>query len=158
MSYPCWGEYRIEPLESHEVPELATALAALDPWNTLGYSPAALTRYLTRPDPALHRYALRARDTTAGVLSVRHPWLLGPYLELLAILPAHQDQGLGRKALRWIEEHPEWHPKNVWVTVSDFNERARAFYRRAGYCEVAALPGLVSPGRAEILLRKEIAA
>jgi ribosomal protein S18 acetylase RimI-like enzyme len=150
------GEPRIQPLESCEAPELAAALADLDPWRTLGYSSAALTRYFTRPDPALYRYALGVRRGTSGVLCVRHPWLLGPYLEFLAILPAHQHRGLGQKALRWLEEHPEWRPRNVWVTVSDFNERARAFYRGAGYCEVVALPDLVAPGRAEILLRKEI--
>ncbi len=45
---------------------------------------------------------------------------------------------------------------NLWTTVSDFNESARAFYARLGFQEVSELPGLVSDDASEFLLRRRL--
>jgi len=44
--------------------------------------------------------------------------------------------------------------KNMFACVSDFNEPARAFYRRQGYQEIGPMPNFLIPGSAELLLRK----
>jgi ribosomal protein S18 acetylase RimI-like enzyme len=38
--------------------------------------------------------------------------------------------------------------------VSDFNEQARAFYKKHGYQEIGPMPNFLIPGSAEMLLRK----
>jgi ribosomal protein S18 acetylase RimI-like enzyme len=46
---------------------------------------------------------------------------------------------------------------NLWLCVSAFNSRAIAFYERQGFQPVADLPDLVTPGFAELLMRKRLA-
>jgi GNAT superfamily N-acetyltransferase len=141
----------IRPLEDADTPALAEALAAMDPWARLGFSAKGLAAYLTRPDPALRRMVLLRDGQPAGVVALRAPWLRGPFIELLAILPGHQGAGLGRAAIQWAVEQAGG---NLWVTVSAFNESARAFYAATGFQEVASLPDLVAEGFEEVLMRR----
>ena len=148
---------RLRPLEPGDPLALAEQLAKIDPWKGLDYGAEALARYLGRPDPALIRFAVEhGADSRAGLLAVRNPWLRGPYVELLAIFPAHQGHGLGAKVIAWTAIQASMSSANLWACVSDFNAPARRFYAAQGFAEVAPLDGLVSPGQSEILLRKRL--
>jgi GNAT superfamily N-acetyltransferase len=95
------------------------------------------------------------RENEAGVVSVRHPWLKGPYLELLALLPEAQNQGIGSRIIAWFESTALSHgSRNLWVCASSFNARAVRFYERHGFARAVTLPGLVADGYDEVLLRK----
>lgn len=143
------------PLRPEHVPALAAALAGLEPWRTLGYSAAGLGAYLARADAALTRVVVERDGAAVAVLALRRPWLRGPSIELLAVLPAAQGLGLGRVLVEWAAAQGG---DNLWACVSAFNAPARAFYARQGFDEVAALPDLVAAGADEILLRKRISA
>ena len=80
----------------------------------------------------------------------------GPYLQMLAILPAHQNQGIGSRILGWFEEEAREHFRNLWLCVSGFNFDAQRFYQAHGYALVATLDGLMRDGDAELLMRKRI--
>ena len=43
-------------------------------------------------------------DKIAGVVAIRSPWLRGPYLELLCVLPDFQRQRIGADVLQWMEQ------------------------------------------------------
>ncbi len=133
---------------------LGRALASLDPWLTLEYQAEGLCHYLSEPDHFLGRFIITVEDFTAGVVCVRHPWLKGSLLELIAILPPYQRRGLGREVMKWLERESQGTYRNIWVLVSDFNQKARAFYRHLGYRETTRLEDLVKPGYDEFLLRK----
>ena len=92
----------------------------------------------------------------AGAIVVVCPWLSGPYLQMLAILPAHQNQGIGSRILGWFEEEAREHFRNLWLCVSGFNFDAQRFYQAHGYALVATLDGLMRDGDAELLMRKRI--
>ncbi len=92
----------------------------------------------------------------AGIISVRYPWLRGPYLELLGLFPDYQGVGLGSELLRWFEQQARLANPNAWVLVSAFNHKARAFYERRGFVAIGAIEALVKPGYDEILLRKVV--
>jgi GNAT superfamily N-acetyltransferase len=130
-------------------------MASMDPWRRLGYGVSALQRYLVTDSPALVRHEIAVEGECAGVVAVRAPWLRGPYLELLAVLPAHQGRGIGAAVLRWLEAEAA-PARNLWVMVSAFNEGARRFYARHGFVEVGAVPGLVREGFDEVLMRKAL--
>ena len=145
----------LRPPTVGEARELGLACAAIDPWLTLGYEAAALGAYLERADSSLHRFAILWDGRAAGVLALRWPWLRGPFIEMLAVLPAHQGRGLARAALSWAETRTSTVTGNIWSSVSDFNAPGRAFWAHQGFEEVADLPGLIAEG-SEILLRRRI--
>ncbi len=127
----------------------------MPPWSVTGTSAEAITRYLAAEGDGARRYVIDIGGAPAGAAALRYPWLKGPYLELLALLPKHQGQGIGAAFLRWFEEEARRHEaRNLWVCASRFNAGALAFYRRHGFAETAALPDLVASGFDEILLRK----
>ena len=152
-----FGTLHLRPLAPDAHRRLAEALAAIPPWSTLGSSADALTQNLQAEEPGTQRYAIVVDSTLAGVLSVRLPWLKGPYIELLAILPGFQRHGIGTAVLSFVEaEAKRLGARNVWVCGSQFNKDALHFYKRNGFCEVASLPDLVTDGFAETLLRKTL--
>lgn len=146
----------LRPLDAPDCAPLAQALTAMDPWARLSYGAAALEGYLKRQDPALTRWVIERQGQTSGILALRSPWLRGPYIELLAILPHFQGNGLGGKVMDWAARHAAEIAPNLWACVSDFNTPARAFYARHGFEEVTGLDGLVTAGMSEILLRRRL--
>ncbi len=146
----------LRPLAEGEAERLGTLCAAFDPYRRLGQSAGALTAYLQRPDPALFRFAIETNAALAGVVAVRSPWLRGPFLEMLALLPDARGRGLGRQTVDWVATQAGLVAANLWTTVSDFNETARAFYLRLGFAAVSELPGLIAEGSTEILLRRRL--
>ncbi len=145
---------RLVPITDGSAETLSRVLVAMDPWRTLGYRSTGLFGYLTRPDPGLYRRAVVVDDALAGVLCVRYPWLHGPFLELLAVLPLFKGRGTGAHLLAWLEDKAQSVAPNLWTTVSSFNTEAQRFYRRHGFEPVARLDGLIQPNFDEILLRK----
>lgn len=142
----------IRPLAAADIARLAPALAGMDPWLTLGYTASGLAAYLARDDGALTRVVAERDGLLAGLLALRRPWLRGPYIELLAVLPGAQGAGVGRALVDWAMVQAGG--GNLWACVSAFNAPARAFYARAGFVEMAPLADLVAAGRDEILLRR----
>lgn len=137
-----------------EALDLGNRLAAMDPWLTLDVGAKALAGYLVRDDPALFRYAVQVEGRLAGVVCIRHPWLRGPYIELLGITRDYQNLRLGSEIMAFVEQEARLLSHNLWVITSEFNVKARRFYERHGFLEISHLPGLVKPGYVEILLRK----
>jgi GNAT superfamily N-acetyltransferase len=134
---------------------LAAKIAAIAPWSVMDYPADALARFLRASDYGASRYLIEVDGVEAGAMAVRYPWLKGPYLELLAILPPFQGNGLGAKIMAWFEGRAsQLGARNLWVCASAFNDRALRFYARHGFAPAATVPGLVADGYDEILLRK----
>jgi ribosomal protein S18 acetylase RimI-like enzyme len=127
----------------------------MPPWSEMAYPAGKLAAFLAAPDEGARRYLIEVEGGEAGVVSVRDPWLKGPYLELLAVLPPFQNQGIGSSVLDWLERAARAQAaRNLWVCASSFNAGALRFYERQGFVRVGELPGLVTDGFDEILLRK----
>jgi GNAT superfamily N-acetyltransferase len=137
-------------LAAGEAELLAEACVGFDPYRRLGYRAETLVAYLSRPDAALQRSALEYDGALIGVVCLRRPWLRGPLLEMLALLPSAQNQGLGGEIVARLQDEAG---ANLWATVSDFHTPARRFYARHGFVELCPLPDLVRPGLSELLLR-----
>ena len=148
------GGCRLRPLEAADAAPLAAALVELDPWRTLGFRQEPLADYLERDDAALARFVVE-REAPIGLVAVRSPWLRGPSIELLALLPAAQGTGIGGQLVAWAAAQAA-PAANLWACVSAFNAPARAFYARHGFVETATLRDLATAGFDEILLRKRL--
>ena len=146
----------LSPLKNEYVSPISMILCSMDPWLTLEYRPDVFEFYLLRADAALSRYAVMISGTVAGVLSLRSPWLSGPFIELMALFEGFQGKGVGRRLIDWICDHFE--AANLWTTVSSFNLKAQRFYSNAGFVQMAILEDLIKGGWDELLLRKKMAA
>ncbi len=146
----------IDALGGAEAQSIAATLAAMDPWLTLGYRAQTLAKGLQVQHPDLTRFLAVRNGVTQALVAVRHPWLRGAYIELFAVLPQAQGQGIGRAALAFIEDAYRDRASNLWLLVSGFNPGARCFYERQGFGPIGVIPDLVVPGQDEILMRKII--
>ena len=144
------------PLTEEQARAVAQMLAASEPWASLKFSADALRGYLMRDDPALRRYLVSVDHDLAGVVCVRHPWLRGPYIELLGMFPNYRGRGIGKQVLAWAEKEARLESKNLWVVASSFNRQALSFYQSLGFYPIGPIQGLVSPEHDEILLRKRL--
>jgi GNAT superfamily N-acetyltransferase len=146
---------RLVALEPAGARRLAEAIVAIPPWSVMAYPAEALARFLSAADDGASRFRLEVDGVEAGAVSIRFPWLKGPYLELLALLPPFQRQGIGAGLLTWFETEASAHgARNAWVCASSFNDGALRFYERHGFRAEAMLRGLVADGYDEVLLRK----
>ena len=105
---------------------------------------------------ALRRYVIVTQNHTSGVVCVRYPWLRGSYLELIGLDAAIQGRGVGADIMDWLEAQTRLASRNVWILVSSFNTKARAFYERRGYQEIGPIKDFIEPGYDEVLLRKSV--
>lgn len=134
---------------------LSQHLSQMSPWNVLSYTADQLSTYLLSTDPGLYKYQIMVEKQVVGIVCIRYPWLRGAYLELIAIYPQWQQQGIGPQIICWFEQELNYATlKNLWVLVSSFNEKAKLFYQRAGFKEIGPVEDLVKIGYTEILLRK----
>ena len=143
-------------LTSQQALEIAEMLSVSEPWKTLNFSTASLTDYLMREDPSLRKYAVAVDGILVGVICIRHPWLRGPYIELLGLFPNSRGKGIGKQLIAWAETEARREAKNLWVIASSFNHQALNFYQGLGFLPVGSLQGLVTPEHDEILLRKSL--
>lgn len=81
-----------------------------------------------------------------------------PYLRLIAVDEYLRGSGVGSVLLEEFERRTASVGRDWCLLVSDFNEKARAFYRAHGYREVGALPDFARPGITEIIMVKKRAA
>ncbi len=142
------------PLTNEQAQAIAEMLAASEPWASLKFSAASLARYLVREDASLYRYLVSVDGEPAGVICVRHPWLRGPYIELLGMSPNYRGRGIGKQVIAWAEREARREAKNLWVVASSFNHEALDFYQRLGFYPIGPIQGLITPEHDEILLRK----
>ena len=135
---------------------LAEQLSEILPWRRIALGSQNLMAHFLAKDPALFRFAVFVNEECVGAVSVRFPWLKGPYLELLGLNPAFQGQGIGRAVLHWFEGEAPPGTRNAWMLCSDFNEAALGFYEALGYEKVTLIESLYAAGFDDFLLRKKL--
>ena len=77
-----------------------------------------------------------------------------PYIRQIAVRKELRRQGIGKKLLSFIEEiaFKDW--SKLFLTVSDFNRRAKKLYQEIGFEEVGLVPDLFKDGVAEHVMVK----
>jgi diamine N-acetyltransferase len=147
----------LEPMTVEAAQVLGPAVAAIDPWKRYGFDGAALARGFETTGDGAVRFQVRVDGVQGGVVIVRSPWLTGPYLQMLALLPGFSGRGVGATVLRWFEETARVsNARNIWLCVAGFNVDAQRLYRRHGFELVGMLPDLLQDGVDEIMMRKKV--
>jgi ribosomal protein S18 acetylase RimI-like enzyme len=153
---PSGSRITLARLSPGEAEALGEAFATMDPWATYGMTPSRLAAFFAAEEEGCARRAIRLDGELAGVVAVRFPWLHGPYLQFLGLLPGRQGQGVGAVVLDWMADEAPAGSRNLWLCVSAINTRARAFYERHGYALAAELPALAADHMDELLLRRHL--
>jgi len=130
----------------------------MEPWRSLGYQVATLSRYLRRKaregGVVVAERSKGDKKELLGILVFQPDFLLGNFIALLAVQPDCVGQGVGRALMAHIEKATFAHRRWLYVSSDSGNLQATRFYRKLGFKTVARLPGLIRPNRTEILLRK----
>jgi diamine N-acetyltransferase len=149
----------LSAIAANEADALGALLVAIEPWSHYGTTAANLASLFAPAADGGIRLALRSHDcpTPIGVAVIRHPWLAGPYMQFLAIIPGYQRRGLGHAILNWFEaEARSGGARNAWICAVSINSGALKLYANHGYERVAVLDDLIKPGLDEILMRKKL--
>jgi ribosomal-protein-alanine N-acetyltransferase len=144
----------IRNMDSDDREAVVRLLGESDPWRTLGYTQDDWKRIFCPIPQGRDCYVALLDGHVAGVAIVKQKFLLGDYLELMGVAVWARQKGIGGRLLRHIEELVFGRTKNLFACVSDFNESARAFYKKHGYQEIGPMPNFLILGSTEILLRK----
>lgn len=144
----------IRSMDPDDRESVVQLLGESDPWKRLGYSKDDWNRIFCPTPQGRDCYVALFDRQVAGVAIVKQKFLLGDYLELLGVAVWARQRGIGGHLLQHIEEQVFTRTKNLFACVSDFNESARAFYKKHGYQEIGPMPNFLIPGSAELLLRK----
>jgi len=127
-----------------------------EPWITLQYGDADV-QGIVRSVAGANLLVASANGRPVGFALSAPGILLGEYLKILVVEPELQSRGVGRHLMEELERRAFRHWPNVYLCVSDFNDRGRRFYRRLGYHEVGVLRDLLLPDKHEVLMRKSVA-
>lgn len=149
--------FALEPLARSETLRLGAALSAIEPWATYRLAAAQLVGFLARDEPDAPRFAILRGETIIGAAVIHHPWLHGPYLQFLGLVPGEQGAGAGGQVLDWMQAEVAGRARNLWLCVTAGNTRAQAFYARHGFALAATFDGLAADGIDELLMRKRLA-
>ncbi|UVT15438.1 MAG: GNAT family N-acetyltransferase [Nitrospira sp.] len=141
-------------MDSDDREAVVRLLEESDPWKTLGYTKDDWNRIFCPIPQGRDCYVVDLDGHVAGIAIVKQKFLLGDYLELLGVAGWVRHKGIGGQLLGHIEQLVFERTKNLFACVSDFNEPARAFYKKHGYQEIGPMPNFLIPGSAEMLLRK----
>lgn len=144
-------------LSSAEAKTISESLVEIDPWRTLKTKSTRFANHFSKNSEEGGTWGIFLESKLIGVVSIKPDWLMGPYLELLGLLPDGQGLKLGTAVLNWMEtEARRFNSRNLFLCVSDFNLNAIEFYKKQGFSEVALLEGLIVDNHGEYLMRKQL--
>lgn len=135
-----------------EIVSCASWMAACDPWKRLGIDADALVASMS--DPLRETHFAWVGTEVVGVVTLLMYGALRGYIQLLAVHPSRQGQGIGSRLLDFAEQRIFAEVPNVFICASSFNVGAQRLYERQGYSTVGQLTDYLVKGYAEILMRK----
>lgn len=149
------AELSIQPISTDaERAACARIMATSEPWVTLGQTYEQGYRLLCATDREI--YVARTGGVVAGFAIVSMQGILSGYLQTIAVAAPFRSRGYGAQLLRFVEARVFRERPNVFLFVSSFNLRARAFYESLGYEFVGEIKDFLVRGYGECLMRKTI--
>jgi ribosomal protein S18 acetylase RimI-like enzyme len=130
----------------------ATIMSTSEPWITLRRDFTASLAAVT--DPARETYVAIDESGVVGLIILNMRGAFIGYIQSVAVRADRRGGGIGSRLIAFAEERILRDARNVFLCVSSFNDRARAFYARLGYEPVGELKDFVVRGHSEGLLRK----
>lgn len=149
-------QLKINKATPDELNWAATLLSATDPWLTLGIKPEKILESCKNPE---HRvYIAHFQDNACGVIIIHPNGLAGsPYIKSIAVEKDFRSSGVGAALIQFAENQFRSTSRYIFLCVSSFNSRARAFYEKLGYTVIGEFKDYIIDGASEILMSKRLA-
>ena len=151
-------QVEIREIEEPDIAECVTMVPQIEPWVTLGATPAEMEPYFRRLLGREEAFVAVLDGQVVGFATISRGFLYGCYVRRLAVKEGLRSRGIGRQLMRFIESYTFARYPNLFLCVSASNTRAQKFYRELGYQVVGELTDFIMQGHSEILLRKSTAA
>jgi ribosomal protein S18 acetylase RimI-like enzyme len=133
----------------------AGLMASSEPWITLNRGLDACQAACV--DPAYLVLVARLEGAPRGFIRLHPRGVAGsPYIASVAVNEAERSSGVGAALLAFAEARFAGTARYMFLCVSSFNGRARAFYDRHGYRVMGELPDYVIDGASELLMGKRL--
>jgi len=154
MTIPMKG-YRIKEAKRLAVKDVRRLVLNSEPWKSLNFTEADVKAIARTSESANLLVAFDDERIIGFTLSIPN-FLRGEYLQLLSVDADFRSRGVGQALMKALEAKVFAKSPNLFLCVSDFNEKARAFYQKLGYEVVGSLDDFLVEGKAELLMRKTI--
>ena len=135
------ADYLLEPARLSDAPRLAALSHALvESGLRPAWTAARIAGHMRHPDSIV--LAARRASAEAAAFAIMRFGEDAAHLNLLAVDPAHQRRGVGRKLMSWLEETAATAGTFViGLELRASNEAALAFYTNLGYRELGRVAG-----------------
>ncbi len=126
-----------------------------EPWKTLGEN-INFARALTQNTSQAYVAAVGG-DTAGFVIFTAVPaFARGGYIRAVGVATKMRRMGIGRRLITFAETIISKTSPNVYLCVSSFNCKGRAFYKSMGYTKVGNIPDLIRKGHSEHIYWKRL--
>ena len=148
-------ELVIAPVTEEERDWVAELLAGSEPWITLGVTLEQCRKTCRDADYLV--YVAHCRGVSCGAMVLQRRGVAGsPYIKSIAVADEFRSRGIGAQMLHFVAGLFRDQARHLFLCVSSFNPRARAFYERNGYQAVGEFPDYVIDGASEILMQRRL--
>jgi ribosomal protein S18 acetylase RimI-like enzyme len=153
----------VRRMQPEDAPACAAWMAATPLWQRYGVTLAGARRRFELGLEAQATIAVAERQGPGerriiplGFVwyTVRGAFERSGYIPLIGVAPGEYGQGVGKALMDYAEGRVFQQVGEIFLLVSDFNERAQRFYQRRGYFQVGALPDYILPGVSELIYLK----
>jgi ribosomal protein S18 acetylase RimI-like enzyme len=102
-------------------------------------------------------YIAHINEKPCGALVIHRRGLASsPYVKSIVVSDEYRSHGVGAILMEFAENLFRNDAKHIFLCVSSFNSRARAFYERLGYEAVGELKDYIIEGESEIIMHKRL--
>ena len=132
----------------------ARLMASSEPFKTIRRGYDESLRIIK--DPLREVYLALIDGEVIGFIVVIMKGAFTGYIQSICVSPDYRGKGVGSRLMDYAETRILLETPNVFLCVSDFNDRAMKLYLRRGYKVIGEIPDYLIEGSSEIFLRKTI--
>ena len=134
----------------------AELMAHSEPWISLKRTYEDGQALMRVTEGGMEAYMSRLGKERLGFIVIKMTGAFVGYIQIVAVAESSRGMGIGNKMLDFVEKRIFEVSPNVFICVSDFNEKARKLYENRGYQLLGKLENYLEKGFTELLLRKTI--
>lgn len=134
----------------------AQVMANSEPWISLKRTFKDGLALMQVKEGGMEAYIAKSGEINLGFAVIKTAGAFVGYIQILAVSEATRGMGIGNLLLDFVEQRIFGFSPNVFICVSDFNNRARKLYESRDYQLLGKLENYLETGFTELLLRKTI--